>query len=623
LALMLRLTVAVNAQTVDATQFQSGTVNLVKGWREKPGDDPARAQPGFDDSAWKTVDLNDVGAARTEWRWFRLHVKLGPGHTHEHLLIVGGDGVYAAYVNGEPVGDAQLKPWYAVKRPVELVVPLPNDASDVTLALRTHAPTAYTQWQLPLFLTAAVGSPDAIENERASFESGRLYAAVLSIAINVVLVLAGVGAFALYRGQRGHREYLWLGLYLLLLGISNGLLNCSTSGILPLAWNNLLADPLIYFITIVQIQFTFCFAGQRVGRVWRSYQVLLALSAMVNLLVDAGWLLSSTYVVFESVMILPAALLLPVLLLVWYRKGNREAGWLILPSLLPAATVALFNLGMASAFTGWGKLDFLENAINIGPVLLPISDLGDFLYLLAIGVVMFFRFTRVSREQARGAAELEAAREMQQRLVPAVLPEVAGYAIEAAFFPAAEVGGDFYQLLDQGNGARLVVVGDVSGKGLKAAMTGTLAMGALRTLANEGLGPATLLMRLNRQLVETAGGGFTTCVCVQIRSGGELLVANAGHLSPYRNGEELAVDAGLPLGIAAETAYTEQRFKMEAGDRLTLMSDGVVEARDATGALFGFERTRAISAQPAEAIAAAAREFGQEDDITVMRLTRN
>lgn len=68
--------------------------------------------------------------------------------------------------------------------------------------------------------------------------------------------------------------------------------------------------------------------------------------------------------------------------------------------------------------------------------------------------------------------------------------------------------------------------------------------------------------------------------------------------------------------------YTEQSFKMEAGDRLTLMSDGVVEARDATGALFGFERTRAISAQPAEAIAKAAQEFGQEDDITVVVLER-
>ena len=93
-------------------------------------------------------------------------------------------------------------------------------------------------------------------------------------------------------------------------------------------------------------------------------------------------------------MILPAALMLPVLLLVWYRRGNREAGWLILPSLFPAAATALFDIGTASLDTGWGNADFLANPIQVGPIPLQISDLSDFLFVLAIGIVMFFRFTR-------------------------------------------------------------------------------------------------------------------------------------------------------------------------------------------------------------------------------------
>ena len=161
-------------------------------------------------------------------------------------------------------------------------------------------------------------------------------------------------------------------------------------------------------------------------------------------------------------MILPAAMMLPVLLLVWFRRGNREAGWLILPSLFPAATTALFDIGTASIDVGWGRADFLANPVQIGPVPLQISDLGDLLFVLAIGVVMFFRFTRVSREQTRVAAELEAAREIQQRLVPVKIPQVKGYTIEAAYFPAQEVGGDFYQVFEQEDGAQLVVVGDVS-----------------------------------------------------------------------------------------------------------------------------------------------------------------
>jgi serine phosphatase RsbU (regulator of sigma subunit) len=321
-------------------------------------------------------------------------------------------------------------------------------------------------------------------------------------------------------------------------------------------------------------------------------------------------------------MILPAALLLPVLLLVWYRRGNREAGWLILPSLFPAAATALFDIGTASIDSGWGHADFLADSLQVGPVSLQTSDLGDLLFVIAIGVVMFFRFTRVSREQMRVAAELGAAREIQQRLVPAVLPQVKGYTIEAAYFPAQEVGGDFYQVFAQGEAAQLVVVGDVSGKGLKAAMTSTLALGAVRALAQEGLGPGVVLTRLNRQMVETGDGGFITCVCARVTEHGEVTLANAGHLSPYRNGEELPVSPGLPLGIVPEQTYEERAFQLDPGDRLTLLSDGVLEAKNANGELFGFERTRAISAQAAESIAGAALKFGQEDDITVLTLAR-
>jgi hypothetical protein len=334
-----------------------------------------------------------------------------------------------------------------------------------------------------------------------------------------------------------------------------------------------------------------------------------------------GVISNQLYVSLEAVLILPAALMLPVLLLVWYRRGNREAGWLILPSLFPAAATALFDIGTASLDTGWGRADFLADPVQVGPIPLQISDLSDFMFVLAIGIVMFFRFTKVSREQARGAAELEAAREIQQRLVPAKLPQANGYVIEAAYFPAQEVGGDFYQVFAQGDD-QLVVVGDVSGKGLKAAMTGTLALGALRALAAEGMGPAAVLTRLNRQQAETQDGGFITCICARVTQQGEVTLANAGHLPPYQNGEELVVSSDLPLGISPEETYEERTFHLEPGDQLTLLSDGVLEARDARGALFGFERVRAISAQTAESIAAAALKFGQEDDITVLTLAR-
>ncbi len=610
-------------QTVDATQWHSGSVTLNEGWREHDGDNPAWAQPGFDDSGWETVALDDLGRAEPGWRWYRIHIKLEPGHDHVHLLIAGGSGTYELFLNSEKMDGANVRSLWDVTRPTEQIFMLHDEDNDVTVALRTHAPTMYSLWHLPLFLTVAIGTPGAIDNERQGMESQRLYTAIPSIAINLMLLLASIAAFALHRSQRDRKEYLWLGLYLFLLGLSNGLLFCAVAGLVPISINTLFADPLIYFFTIMQIEFTFSFAGRRVGRIWRAYEIALLPMPILAFLQVMSGLSNQLYVSLEAVMILPAALLLPLLLLVWYRRGNREAGWLILPSLFPAASTALFDLGTASLDTGWGRADFLANPIPVGPISLQISDLSDLLFVLAIGVVMFFRFTRVSREQARGAAELEAAREIQQRLVPARLPDVKGYRIEAAYFPAQEVGGDFYQIFPQSDGAQLLLVGDVSGKGLRAAMTGTLALGALRALAGEGLGPAVVLTRLNRQQTETQDGGFITCICARVTEHGEVTMANAGHLSPYRNGEEISGASGLPLGISQDETYREHTFTLAPGDQLTLLSDGVLEAMDAKGELFGFDRMRAISAQSAAEIAAAARRFGQEDDITVLTLTRN
>jgi serine phosphatase RsbU (regulator of sigma subunit) len=226
----------------------------------------------------------------------------------------------------------------------------------------------------------------------------------------------------------------------------------------------------------------------------------------------------------------------------------------------------------------------------------------------------------VSREQARTAAELAAAREIQRHLVPAVLPSNPNYAIEAAYLPALEVGGDFYQVLPQSDGSILVVIADVSGKGLKAAMTGAFAIGALDALAAEIPDPPKLLSRLNREILRGQDRGFVTCLCLKLSPDGQMIISNAGHLSPYRNGEELVCEGGPPLGLFPNLVYLESRFKIDYGDILTLLSDGVTEATGPKDEEFGVERTQAIICHSAQYIAVAAQQFGQKDDITVVKL---
>jgi hypothetical protein len=616
---------------IDRAHAQDWSRDIDTGWRMHEGDDHSWAGAGFDDSAWETVRLDDLesskagwtlGPSKAGWRWYRLHLKLHENHPDLALLIDGGEGAYALYLNGVEVPGPQIGSTFSVKRPTERTVPLDIPGTDLEIALRTSTPPSYREWHLPLFLTVSLGTPDAIENERQSLESARIYSVMPPIGINLLLILAGITVFALYRSQRMRREYLWLGMYLFLGGLSYLLWGLQQAGILPLTANFLGSDPLLYLIAIAQIEFTFSFGGLRVTRLWRVYEYLLLAPLPLTWLSWQGYLSSNAYVVIEALILVPVAVLLPILLLFWYWRGNREAGWLILPSLLPAATVSLYDLGTLSIFLGWQRLDFLDNPIPFGPIPVQLGDFGDLLFLLSIAVVMFFRFTRVSREQARAAAELSAAREIQQRLVPASLPQLAGYHIETAYLPAQEVGGDFYQVLEQADGYALIVVGDVSGKGLKAAMTGALAIGALRTLAAENHSPGVLLSRLNRQIVSTQESGFITCLCLRISMEGAVTLANAGHLSPYHGGEEIEIDSGLPLGLFADAEYGETALQLAPGESLTLLSDGVVEAMNADHQLFGFERTRALSTESAEAIATAAQAFGQEDDITVLTVQR-
>jgi hypothetical protein len=222
--------------------------------------------------------------------------------------------------------------------------------------------------------------------------------------------------------------------------------------------------------------------------------------------------------------------------------------------------------------------------------------------------------------QLRAETELQAARAVQQVLIPDELPGLPGFRIESVYRPAGQVGGDFFQILPTPGGGVLIVIGDVSGKGMPAAMTVSLLVGTFRTLAHYTSSPGEILAAMNQRMLVRNKDGFTTCLVLRANSDGALTVANAGHIPPYRDGEELAVESGLPLGLDAQSTYEEAKFELRSGAQLTLLTDGVVEARSATGELFGFARAQAWSRKNAEQIVEAARAFGQDDDITVVTL---
>jgi hypothetical protein len=312
---------------------------------------------------------------------------------------------------------------------------------------------------------------------------------------------------------------------------------------------------------------------------------------------------------------LGSEIMLGILIFLGFRRGN-------LRDRLVAAAFTVHFVVRLTISQNFQHLTGMKNYAVVGGwqwqyTTMGITGLGAATLAILVRDLIFDR-----AEKQRLAAELAASRAVQQVLIPERIPDVAGLAIDAVYEPYGEVGGDFYQILPLADGGALIAIGDVSGKGMPAAMMVSLLVGTLHALAETTTSPGQLLAGLNRLVLGRSHGGFTTCLILHMGADGAATFANAGHISPYRNGEELICENGLPLGLVAEASYAEASFKLSEGEQLTLVTDGVVEARNRAGDLFGFERTAACTRRTAEAIAQKAQAFGQDDDITVLTVAR-
>jgi hypothetical protein len=440
----------------------------------------------------------------------------------------------------------------------------------------------------------------------------------------VVRGIIGVVVLALFLLRRGEREYLWFALIQIFGGADDVLgFFHQAYRVVTIQLDDLIDPALAAGFWIAGLYFIATILKVHRGFWFRLSLILVLLSPLTTPLYWPGWVPVPASGLLGTSLVLPSQVWILATLITRARRRDPDALLLLAPVLMVNGLYVVGNVTLILSQFGviHGLIDDSNLRIQTAPFPIGIYTLFNMVYSVALLAFLIRRMSlsRDKEEQLEG--QLDAARQVQQRLVPARVPAVAGCSIEAAYLPAQEVGGDFYQVIPQPDGAALVLVGDVSGKGLKAAMNGVLAIGALRTLAAERLSPGPLLERLNAEMAGSQDGGFITCLCVHIAPDGDVVLANAGHLAPYLNGEEIPVESGLPLGIVTDAEYAETRLMLAAGETLTMMSDGVVEARNAAGELFGFERTQAISSQSAESVAQAAQAFGQEDDITVVSLT--
>jgi predicted ester cyclase len=251
-------------------------------------------------------------------------------------------------------------------------------------------------------------------------------------------------------------------------------------------------------------------------------------------------------------------------------------------------------------------------------------------------------FEREIRARERVEQDLRVARSIQQASLPKEVPELEGWRIATYYQPAREVGGDFYDLFELEEGRVGVVVGDATGKGMPAALVVSAASSMLRAVSQafHSSSPGEVLSRVNETLVARIPSNmFVTCFyAILDPKSATLRYANAGHDLPYLrrcggDAEELRA-RGMPLGLMLGMIYEEVEISLREGKSVLFYSDGLVEAHDPKGEMFGFPRLRALVAEHGEE-----RELGeflmeelyyfvgegweQEDDITLLTLLRS
>jgi serine phosphatase RsbU (regulator of sigma subunit) len=250
------------------------------------------------------------------------------------------------------------------------------------------------------------------------------------------------------------------------------------------------------------------------------------------------------------------------------------------------------------------------------------------------------RLEQEIRERERVEQEMRVARSIQQASLPRSVPDMEGWKISPYYQPAREVGGDFYDLLELPNGRLGIVVGDATGKGVPAALVMASARSMLRAVAQASESPGDVLSKINDALVtDIPANMFVTCFyCILDPKSASLSYANAGHDLPYlrrRSGEAEELRArGMPLGLMPGMSYEEKEIVLEAGEAALLYSDGLVEAHDSKGEMFGFPRLRELVAEHAEErslgdflleelYSFVGEGWEQEDDITLLTLRRS
>ena len=621
------------------------TEELAGPWKFHVGDDPAWARPDFDDSKWEDVDLTRGSSglalgwtARghrgySGFAWYRLQVDVqGAQHSLAIKMPDNFDDAYQVYVNGQRIGDFGKFNNHGVTTyssvPSAFLLPKGLRDGKLTIAIRTWMDSA-TPFSSPdaggLREPPELGHAQAIASDLTLDWDEQAHLVGSGFLEMLILIMALIMALTLFGLDREEKSYLWLALVCEATMLSVGsvlLVNFTT-------WLGLTEQVIISDVIAKPLQiglwvlfWGYWFRLHRIRAlhlaVWSPVIVLVLGTALLRAPLYGHYIPVQVGAYLEP-LLLTLKLGLGILLLVVAYRGfrrNRNEGVIAGVAVL-LAVIAIFNREL-HLHVSWTTFKILGGfVINLG-------TLSTILSLLVITVMLLRRFITTQRMKEQWKLEITQARHVQQVLIPDKLPQINDLQINSEYRPAREVGGDFFQIIPrEEDGTSLIVFGDVTGKGLQAGMLVALIVGAIRATAQHDTSPRGILEALNEQLCDRESS-TATCMVLRFGPNGSIELANAGQLPPYLNGVEMKIEGALPLGILSGMDFPVTSFHLEPGDSLMIMSDGIAEAQNAHGELFGFDRIEQMLRNPTTSaeIANAAQNFGQTDDILVLRVER-
>jgi serine phosphatase RsbU (regulator of sigma subunit) len=639
---------AASAPTLVIQGVGKGAVPLDGEWQFRTGDDPRWAQPAFDDSDWETLHVDDPWGTQghpsyTGFAWYRRHVEILPtaGATHDYrILIPHAEDAYEVYWNGQLAGTYGKMPphpsWYYGMFPRSF--PLQGSAYG-TLAIRV--------WKSPLEAFSAAESgglyepPLVGEAESLTLHESAAYWTYIREDLfdySLILLRAFVTVLCLVLWSRNRREKLFV--YVAIITATPVALEIlERLFLIPFSYGlaRLLNQPLyvLYHVSLWFLLIWLLRLNEKRRLVWwtKALAFMTLAAGAADGVLAFFWGSAGAGMQWADGLLTAFILLVEVFPFVLIGIGLRRkldaSRWVVAITALVLQT--LDTVADASAlgqrFTHWTLFsDLIDTPLfTIQGVAFRAEKVTSIALFVAILYAVYHYALEQQARQSVLEREIQSAREIQQVLIPEALPSLKGYAVTSAYQPALEVGGDFFQMLPHANGSTIVALGDVSGKGLKAAMNVAMIVGVLRALTDTNSNPGDIMEALNRCLCGRMHGGFTTCLILRLDPDGTVTFANAGHLPPFLNQKEIVLEGSLPLGLVPTAFYGEVAMQLKPGDYLSLYTDGLLEARNATtGELFGFERMHALltNRPTAQQATEAAVAFGQDDDITVLTLTR-